>query len=446
MNKMESMPVKKLVMTMSLPIAISMLMSALYNIVDGMFVAGYSQKALLAVSLCYPVQTFMIAVACGTGVGFNTILARRLGEKNQDAANQSIMMGLALAMVNWLIFFFCGWVFGRSFLSLFTKDAEVIRQGLIYIKIVTLCSFGIFVQITYERIMQATGRPMYNMYIQCLGAIINIILDPILIFGMFGLPEMGIAGAAIATVTGMIVAMITGIIIGNKYVPEIKIDFRKFRFDPVLLKNIYEVGFPAIIMQSVMSFMSVLMNWILVPYSEVAINVFGIYIKLQQFVFMAVMGITNAIIPIIAFNYGARKMNRIGETVRFSLLLSALIMGAGMIVFLLFPSQLLSMFSADEAMYKLGIPCLRTISLSFIFAGISMILGSSFQALNHPIVSLFITLLRQLIILLPLTSILAHFFGLNTGWFAFVITEVLCSILSLGEWKKIKQDLHIQNV
>lgn len=437
MHKMESMDIRKLVLSMSIPIALSMLLSALYNIVDSMFVAGYSQSALLAVSLCYPVQTLMIAIACGTGVGFNTVMARYLGQHNKAMASQAILNGLLISLVSWLIFLVFGLFGARWFLGLFTQEADVLAQGDAYLKICTGFSFAIFFQITFERIMQAAGRPMYNLAIQGTGALINIILDPIFIFTL----NMGCAGAAIATVIGQIVAMILGMWITRQKVPEIHIDIRKFRWDGPLMLRILQIGIPAMVMQAVMSFMSVFMNWILMPFSGMAVSVFNVYTKLQQFVFMMVMGLTNALIPIVSFNYGAKRPDRIFPAVRFSLAMASAIMLGGTLIFELIPSLLLSLFNADQAMYAIGVPCLRIISLSFVFAGISMILCCAFQALNHPAISLVITLLRQLILLVPLTAFLADRFGLNAGWYAFVITEVFCAILSVIEWHRIKKQI-----
>ncbi|WP_297566697.1 MATE family efflux transporter [uncultured Faecalibaculum sp.] len=440
MHKMESMDIRRLVISMSIPIALSMLLSALYNIIDSVFVAGYSQQALLAVSLCYPVQTLMIAIACGIGVGFNTVLARFLGEQKPDMASQSVLNGLFLALISWIIFLLFGLFGAKWFLGLFTQEAAVIEQGDAYLKICCGFSFAIFFQITYERIMQATGRPMYNLAIQGTGALINIILDPVFIFTF----NQGVAGAAIATIIGQITAMGLGIWITHRKVPEIHTDIRKFRWNGALMLRILQIGIPAMVMQAVMSFMSVFMNWILMPYSSMAVSVFSVYIKLQQFVFMIVMGFTNALIPIVSFNFGARRKDRIFPAVRFSLLMATGIMLAGTVLFQLIPGPLLAMFNANQDMYAIGIPCLRIISLSFVFAGVSMILCSAFQALGHPGTSLGITLLRQLILLIPLTALLARLYGLDAGWLAFVITEVICAGLSVLEWCRVKKQVDVQ--
>lgn len=435
MHKMESMEIRRLVLSMSVPIALSMLMSALYNIIDSMYVAGYSQEALLSVSLCSPIQSLMIAIACGTGVGFNTVLSRYLGEHNREMASQAVLNGLFLSLINWLIFLLFGLFGSWAFLALFTQDTGVLMQGNVYLQICCGCSFAIFFQITYERIMQAVARPMYNLAIQGTGALINIFLDPLFIFTF----NMGTAGAAVATVIGQIVAMGLGIWITYRKVPEIHTNLKMFRWDPVLLGRILKIGIPAMVMQAVMSFMSVFMNWILMPFSSMAVSVFNVYTRLQQFVFMAVMGLSNALIPIVAFNYGARRMDRIVPAVRFSLLLACAIMAFGTVLFQLIPSQLLSMFNADQSMYAIGIPCLRVLSWSFVFAGVSMILCSAFQALGYAGISLVITLLRQLVLPVPLTWVLARLFGLDLSWYSFVITEILCAGISVLEWQRIKR-------
>ena len=437
-NKMEHMEIKQLVISMSLPIIISMVIQALYNIVDSIFVAKISSDALTAVSLCYPVQTIIVAIACGTAVGFNTLLARYLGEKKFDYANNTMMHGILLGFLNGLVFLVLGLLFSNVFLSWFTSDSNVVSLANTYIRICTMFSFSVFVQIIFERVMQATGNAIYNMVMQGAGAIINIILDPILIFGWFGLPRMGVTGAAIATVIGQFCGMMIGYWITKKKIDSLEIKGSNFSFSTGILARIYKVGVPAILMQSVLSFMTVFMNMILAPISAMAITVFSVYYKLQNFLNMAVLGITNALIPIVAYNNGARRKDRAMDAIQFSLILSMGIMLVGTIVFQLFPKQLLSMFSANEEMYGLGVPALKIISFSFVFAGISMVLCAAFQALNKANTSLVITLARQLVILIPLTYGLMKCFGINVGWYAFVFTEFICAIYSLIVWKKLK--------
>lgn len=443
-NKMGTMEVRRLILTMSLPIMISMLVQALYNIVDSMFVARVSEAALAAVSLCYPIQMIMVAVACGTGVGINALLSRYLGEKKREKASQVAMHGLFCAICNWLVFAVIGLFFSEAFLRLFSDDVQIIMMGISYMQICTICSFGVFVQITYERIMQSTGNTIYNMVIQGVGALINIILDPIFIFGLGPVPALGTAGAAIATVIGQIVAMFLGIIITQKKIREIQLSVRGFHLDGMLMKAMYRIAIPAILMQSIMSFMTVMMNMILAPFSEMAVSVFSIYYKLQQFVFMAVLGMNNALIPILSYNYGANQMERIRESIRFALWMSCVIMAIGTVVFQLFPTQLLYLFDAKEAMLSIGIPALRTISVSFVFAGISMVLCSVFQALGSPNHSLLVTLLRQMVILLPLAYGFSSAFGLDMCWWSFPITEVLCALLSLYLLRSVQKRVLLQ--
>lgn len=443
-NKMGTMEVRRLILTMSLPIMISMLVQALYNIVDSMFVARVSEAALAAVSLCYPIQMIMVAVACGTGVGINALLSRYLGEKKQEKASQVAMHGLFCAICNWLVFAVIGLFFSEAFLRLFSDDVQIIMMGISYMQICTIFSFGVFVQITYERIMQSTGNTIYNMVIQGVGALINIILDPIFIFGLGPVPALGTAGAAIATVIGQIVAMFLGIIITQKKIREIQLSVRGFHLDGMLMKAMYRIAIPAILMQSIMSFMTVMMNMILAPFSEMAVSVFSIYYKLQQFVFMAVLGMNNALIPILSYNYGANQMERIRESIRFALWMSCVIMAIGTVVFQLFPTQLLYLFDAKEAMLSIGIPALRTISVSFVFAGISMVLCSVFQALGSPNHSLLVTLLRQMVILLPLAYGFSSAFGLDMCWWSFPITEVLCALLSLYLLRSVQKRVLLQ--
>ncbi len=443
-NKMGTMEVRRLILTMSLPIMISMLVQALYNIVDSMFVARVSEAALAAVSLCYPIQMIMVAVACGTGIGINALLSRYLGEKKREKASQVAMHGLFCAICNWLVFAVIGLFFSEAFLRLFSDDVQIIMMGISYMQICTICSFGVFVQITYERIMQSTGNTIYNMVIQGVGALINIILDPIFIFGLGPVPALGTAGAAIATVIGQIVAMFLGIIITQKKVREIQLSVRGFHLDGMIMKAMYRIAIPAILMQSIMSFMTVMMNMILAPFSEMAVSVFSIYYKLQQFVFMAVLGMNNALIPILSYNYGAHQMERIREGIRFALWMSCVIMAIGTVVFQLFPTQLLYLFDAKETLLSIGIPALRTISVSFVFAGISMVLCSVFQALGSPNHSLLVTLLRQMVILLPLAYGFSSAFGLDMCWWSFPITEVLCALLSLYLLRSVQKRVFLQ--
>lgn len=440
-NKMESMPIRQLVLSMSIPIAISMLIQALYNFVDSVFVANYSDQALLAVSLCYPIQTIIVAFAVGTAAGFNTVLSRSLGAKQKQKADQIVLHGLFLSIVNGLVFALLGWFGSEWFMGLFTQSAQVIAQGVIYLRVCTLMCTCVFIQITYERILQAAGDAMGNMIMQGVGALINIILDPIFIYGWFGFPAMGILGAAVATVTGQVIAMLTGIWIVQKKIHIFDIHPTQFKLSPHLIKEIYQVGIPAILMQSIMSFMSLAMNAVLGIFSEVAISAFNVVSKLQQIVYMIVSGITNALIPITAYNYGAANKQRVLDGIRFSLLIATVVAACGTVLFELFASQFLTLFGHDANMLAIATPALRIVSLSMIFAAITMVLCAAYQAAGKPKDSLVITLIRQIILLLPLVWVFAMMFGIQQCWWAYLIAEGAGLVYALVHWRKLQNNL-----
>lgn len=440
-NKMESMPIRQLVLSMSIPIAISMLIQALYNFVDSVFVANYSDQALLAVSLCYPIQTIIVAFAVGTAAGFNTVLSRSLGAKQKQKADQIVLHGLFLSIVNGLVFALLGWFGSEWFMGLFTQSAQVIAQGVIYLRVCTLMCTCVFIQITYERILQAAGDAMGNMIMQGVGALINIILDPIFIYGWFGFPAMGILGAAVATVTGQVIAMLTGIWIVQKKIHIFDIHPTQFKLSPHLIKEIYQVGIPAILMQSIMSFMSLAMNAVLGVFSEVAISAFNVVSKLQQIVYMIVSGITNALIPITAYNYGAANKQRVLDGIRFSLLIATVVAACGTVLFELFASQFLTLFGHDANMLAIATPALRIVSLSMIFAAITMVLCAAYQAAGKPKDSLVITLIRQIILLLPLVWVFAMMFGIQQCWWAYLIAEGAGLVYALVHWRKLQNNL-----
>ena len=437
-NKMGVMPVTRLLVTMSLPMMLSMLVQALYNIVDSMFVAQLSEDALTAVSLAFPVQSLMIAVASGTGVGINAVLSRNLGERNFEGANNAARNGVFLAIVSCIVFALLGLVGSRLFFSLQTDNPVILEYGVQYMSIITLFSVGIFLQITFERLLQSTGRTFYNMITQGTGAIINIILDPIMIFGLFGFPRLEVAGAAIATVVGQIVAVIMSFCFNHFKNKEISLSPRGFRPHGRTILFIYKVGIPSIIMQSIGSVMTFGMNKILLMFSSTAAAVFGVYFKLQSFIFMPVFGLNNGMIPIIAYNYGARNKHRIIETARKSVLIAVCIMILGFAIFQIFPAFFLStLFRASENMLAIGVPALKIISISFLFAGYCIIVGSIFQALGNGVYSLIISATRQLIVILPVAYIFATVFGLSMVWWAIPIAEIVSVILSTLLLKRI---------
>lgn len=436
-NKMGTMPIPKLLITMSLPMIISMLVQALYNIVDSIFVAQLNENALTAVSLAFPIQNLMIAVAAGTGVGINALLSKSLGERKFDLANTIAKNGILLGILSSIVFAIAGLFGSRLFFEIQTSDPEIIKYGTDYMLIVTIASFGIFMQVTFERLMQSTGKTIFNMVIQGTGAIINIILDPIFIFGWFGFPRMEVAGAALATVIGQIVAAILGAILNHKYNKEIHVSFRKFKPCKNTIGSIYKIGVPSILMQSIGSLTTFGMNNILLMFTSTAATVFGVYFKLQSFIFMPVFGLTNGLIPIVAYNYGARNKKRIYQALKLGVVIAVGIMLIGMMVFQLFPATLLGLFGASDNMLQIGIPALRTISLSFTFAGFCIVSSSIFQALGNGVYSLIMSIARQLVVILPVAFIFAKIFGLDMVWFAYPIAEIVSVAICIVLLKRI---------
>ena len=429
-NKMGTMPVNKLLITMSLPMIISMLVQALYNVVDSIFVSYISENALTAVSLAFPAQNLMISFASGTAVGVNALLSKSLGEKNFEKANKTAENGLFLVFLEYLLFLIFG-IFGvKLFYNMQTDVAEIAELGYSYMSICSIFSFGIFGQIMTERLMQSTGRTLYTMFTQGAGAIINIILDPILIFGLIGFPKMGIAGAALATVIGQIFAFILALILNAKYNKDIRLSLRKFRPDKKIIGRIYAVGVPSILMMAIGSVMNFLFNKILISFTETAVAVFGVYFKLQSFIFMPIFGLNNGIIPIIAYNYGAQKRKRMMKTVKLGAVYAVSFMAIGLLAMQLFPEQLLSIFNASEEMVRIGVPALRTISLCFVFAGFCIVIGSTFQALGKGTLSMFVSISRQLLALVPAAYFLSLTGELSNVWWAFPIAEIMSVIVS----------------
>lgn len=437
-NKMGVMPIPKLLITMSLPMMLSMLVQALYNIVDSMFVAKLSEDALTAVSLAFPIQTLMIAISAGTGVGINALLSRNLGEKNFEGANDAAKNGLFLGIMSCIVFAIIGGLGSHFFFAIQTDNEVIVKYGTQYLTIITVLSFGIFLQITFERLLQSTGKTIYNMITQTTGAVINIILDPILIFGLFGFPKLEVAGAAIATVIGQIVAVTMSLFFNLKKNKEISINMRGFRPHGRTIAVIYEVGIPSIIMQAIGSVMTFGMNKILLMFSSTAAAVFGVYFKLQSFIFMPIFGLNNGMIPIIAYNYGARNKKRIVDTTKLSVAIAVVIMLVGFTIFQTSSDFLLrKLFDASENMITIGVPALRIISLSFLFAGYCIIVGSVFQALGNGMYSLIVSAARQLIVILPVAYIFATVFGLHMVWWSIPIAEIVSVILSTVLLKRI---------
>jgi len=436
-NKMGTMPVNRLLISMSLPMIISMLVQAMYNIIDSIFVAQIGEEALTAVSMAFPIQSLIIAMSVGTCVGVNALLSRSLGEQEPEEARLAAVNGIFLSIVGYLAFALFGLFGARAYFTSQTQNPLIIEYGTQYLQICTIFSFGIFLSIILERIMQSTGRTIYNMYSQGIGAITNIVLDPILIFGLFGLPAMGIRGAAVATVIGQILSMLVSLYFNLTKNPDVNISMRGFRPCGRIIKVIYEVGVPSIIMQSIMSVMTYGMNMILIEFSATAVTVLGIYFKLQSFIFMPVFGLNNGMIPIIAYNYGARNKKRIMDTVKLSIGIAVGIMLTGLVIFQLFTPQLLMIFNASDHLLEVGVPALRLISLSFLFAGYGIIVSSMFQALGNGFYSLLISVARQLVCIMPLAYIFAHVWGLHAVWYAFPMSEIMAVVLTTVLFKRI---------
>lgn len=424
-NKMGVMPVNQLLISMSAPMMISMLVQALYNVVDSVFVSRINENALTAVSLAFPLQSLMIALGTGTGVGINALLSRSLGEKDFHKADRVAVNAVFLAAVSYLIFLLIGILAVGPFYASQTDDAQILAYGGEYLTVVCCFSFGMYGQFVFERLLQSTGKTFYTMITQGSGAVINIILDPILIFGYLGFPEMGVKGAAVATVIGQIIAAVFAFFVNKKKNTEIHLAVRGFKPDLRIIGQIYAVGVPSIIMQAIGSVMTYGMNRILIVFSSTAAAVFGVYFKLQSFIFMPVFGLNNGMVPIIAYNYGAGKRDRLIKTIKLSISYAVGIMVVGFLIFQIFPRPLFMLFDASETMLEIGVPALRTISLSFLFAGFCIVSGSVFQALGNGVYSMLVSIARQLVVLLPVAYLLSRLGNVNYVWFSFPIAEVV---------------------
>ncbi len=438
-NKMGVMPIGKLIISMSLPIMISMLVQALYNIVDSIFVARVSENALTAVSMAFPIQNLMIAVGVGTAVGVNALLARSLGAKDFGKVNKIADNAVCLAVLSYLAFLLVGLFLAEPFYRSQTDIEEIVQYGKQYVTVCCCFSLGVFIQTMFERMLQATGKTLCTMFTQSIGAVINIILDPILIFGMFGFPRMEVAGAAAATVAGQVVAGILAIVLNQTVNHEVHIQMKGFRPDGGIIGQIYEIAVPSIIMQAIGSVMNYGMNRILISFTSTATAVFGVYFKLQSFVFMPVFGLNNGVIPIIAYNYGAQNQDRVKSTIRHSIIYAVTIMLLGLLVFQSVPGPLLLLFDASETMLSIGIPSLRIISLSFLFAGFCIACGSVFQALGQSIYSMYVSVARQLVVLLPVAFLLAQFGRVELVWWAIPIAELMSLAMTVFFMSRVKR-------
>jgi len=449
-NKMGTEPIRKLLITMSLPAMLSMLVQSLYNVVDSMFVAKINEDALTAVSLVYPIQILMIAVGIGTAIGVNSLISRRLGEKRFEEANHAAEHGIFLGVCNWIIFAIIGIFFSHSIMNAFTKDAAVANLGYSYLLIVTTGSVGILIESNISKTLQATGNMLYPMMSQLIGAITNIILNPLMIFGIGFFPKMGIVGSATATITGQMLSLIFSSYVLAKKQKEIKVTMRHFRPQLSIIKDIYVVGFPSIIMQAIMSVLVTCLNIMLIVFSKTAVAFLGIYYKLQSFIYMPVFGLSQGAMPILGYNFGARNKKRLLSTLKLYGLIAIIIMSVGVLLFHLFPKQLLIIFSASKQMFNIGIPALKTMSLCFVFSAVGITISTVFQAIGQGFKSMVLSLLRQLIFILPAAYLLAKYTGLGGIWYAFVIAELLTMCIAIpmlmftlkkqfAIWKEAKQ-------
>lgn len=440
-NKMGVMPVNGLIISMSLPIMASMLVQALYNIVDSIFVAKINENALTAVSMAFPIQNLMIAVGVGTAVGVNALLARSLGEKDFKKVNKIAENAVFLTALSYLLFLIIGVFFVDPFYRSQTDIEEIVRYGKEYLSVCCCFSFGVFTQVMFERLLQATGKTIYSMITQGVGAIVNIILDPIMIFGLFGFPKMGVTGAAAATVIGQIVAGILAVWMNHTRNHEVRIQMKGFRPELPVIGQIYGIGVPSIIMQAIGSVMTYGMNRILISFTSTATAVFGVYFKLQSFVFMPVFGLNNGVIPIVAYNYGAKNTERVISAVRYSIAYAMSIMAVGLLVFQILPGPLLKLFSASEMMIEIGIPALRIISMSFLLAGFCIACGSIFQALGCSVYSMYVSVARQLVVLLPAAWFLAKLGNVNLVWWAIPIAELMSLAMTVYYMIRVNQKI-----
>ena len=430
-NKMGVQPVGRLLAGMAIPMMISMLVQALYNVVDSVFVSRISENAFNAVGLAFPLQNLMIAVGAGTAVGINALLSRSLGEKKQDMADRAAGTGIFLSLCSAVVFALIGIFLSRPFFMAQAKTVpEIVEMGTSYTRICLGLSVGLFCQFCFERLLQSTGRTMLSMVTQIIGAVINIILDPVFIFGLCGMPKMGVTGAAVATVLGQFVGALLAILLNLKYNPEIRIRLRLIRWDKPVVREIYRVGVPSIVMQSIGSVMTFGMNKILFVFTPTATAVFGAYFKIQSFIFMPVFGLNNGMLPIISYNYGAARMDRVKRTVRLTICTAVCIMTVGFAVFQLAPATLLTLFDASAEMTAIGVPALRIISISFLLAGFCIIAGSVCQAIGNPLYSMMVSICRQLVVLLPAAWLLAQSGRLELVWWSFPIAEIASFTLS----------------
>lgn len=444
-NEMETMDIKKLAIKISTPMIISMISIALYGIVDTMFISGISGEALTTISLSMPIVAIITAIGLGTGIGVNAILAKTLGEKKEEKVKKIIVTGILVTLISWIIVAIISGLGSKAFFRVFTENLEIQKLGNEYLSIISIFSIGTLFQILFEKILEAYGKSKSSMIVQFSGAVINLILDPIFILGFGFIPALGIKGAAIATVTGQIFGMLIGVyfIIKNKLIE--KKDIFEFKFEKSIVKDIYKVGVPTMILEAATSFITLILNKILIMFSEAAVSVWGIYCQLQKFVIIIVYGLNNGMIPIIAYNWGAKKKARVKEAIRFFLKLAIGVTAIGAIVFLLLPGQLASIYEITDEILNISVPAFRILALGFVFAGISLVLSASFQAFGKGTYSLIINLSRQIIFALPIIFILKGFMGIYAVWTAFAISEVITMLIATVLYRKVNKNI-IENI
>jgi len=444
-NKMGTMSVNKLLISMSLPMMISMLVQALYNIVDSIFVAKINEDALTAVSLAFPLQTLMIGVSIGTAVGVNAILSKALGAKDHETANKAAINGIFLAFVSYLLFLVIGLTLVAPFYRRQADSDIIINYGIEYLSVILICSFGLFTQVIYERLLTSTGRTVLTMITQGTGAIVNIILDPIFIFGLLGAPRLGVRGAAVATVIGQCVGATLAIIFNHTRNKDIEIKYRGFKPDLALIGQIYVVGIPSIVMQCIGSLMTYTMNQILYAFSSTAVAVFGVYFKLQSFIFMPIFGLNGGTVPIIAYNFGARNKERLVKAWKLAWAYATGIMVIGTIAFEVVPNILFAPFSPSEHMLSIGIPALRIIGIHFPVAAFCIVTGTLFQSLGKSVYSMITSIMRQIVVLLPAAYLLSLSGDVNMVWWSFPIAEVMSAAVTILFFIRIKRQI-IDNI
>lgn len=431
-NPMGTKPISSLIFTMGCPPIVSMFVQSMYNVIDSIFVAKLGENALTAVSLAAPIQYCILAVSVGVGVGMNSYISRSLGANNIDEANNSVTHSMIISFVHSLLFIVLGLLFIQPFFRAFTTSEEIFSLGCNYTYIVVLLSFGLFFQITFEKIFQATGNTLLPTISQAIGAVVNIVLDPIFIFGLLGVPKLGVTGAAIATIIGQMTSFLILLVFFIKSDSMLKMDLKRFKFQFHIIKEIYAVGIPSALMISISSLLTIALNAVLVKFSNTAVAVYGIYYRLQTFISMPVNGLVQGMRPIVGYNYGAKDRGRIFEALKISIIVSVIIMLIGFLLFMFVPRQLLSMFSASENMMSIGVPTLRIISLGFLFSAFSLIISAMYESIGKGTYSLVISLLRQCVIIIPVSMIFYKVIGLTGIWITFPVSEVVAAVACLG--------------